>query len=99
MSSQITDMYDYMCQMTTQMSTLQVIVNEMRDEFRSFRGRYMHPTTSDYHNASTTNEENADEGERSRNSTILDFVFLLLSLENDCGMILCSFRFELCEQL
>ncbi|CAL1388945.1 unnamed protein product [Linum trigynum] len=64
-STQITGMYDYMRQMTTQMSTLQVTVNEMRDEFRSFSGRYMHVTvTSDYHNASNTNEENVDEGER-----------------------------------
>ncbi|CAL1356140.1 unnamed protein product [Linum trigynum] len=55
------DMYDYMRQMTTQMSTLQVSATEMRDEFRSFSRRYMHPTTSDYYHARTTNEENADE--------------------------------------
>ncbi|CAL1400123.1 unnamed protein product [Linum trigynum] len=60
-SIQMTGMYDYMGQMTILMSTLQVTVNEMRDEFRSFSGRYMYVTvTSDYHNASNTNEENVE---------------------------------------
>ncbi|CAL1358135.1 unnamed protein product [Linum trigynum] len=59
MSTQMTGINDYMGQMTTQMSSLQATVNDMRDEFRSFSGRYMHPPISDYHNA--TNEENADE--------------------------------------
>ncbi|CAL1401526.1 unnamed protein product [Linum trigynum] len=60
-STQITDLYDYIGQMTTQMSALQVTVTEMREKFLSFSGRYMHPTTSDYHDTSTINEENADK--------------------------------------
>ncbi|CAL1369463.1 unnamed protein product [Linum trigynum] len=63
MSTQMTGMHEYMGQMTAQMSTMQVTVNEMRDEWRSFSGRYMHPTTSDHHHASTTNKENVDERE------------------------------------
>ncbi|CAL1402131.1 unnamed protein product [Linum trigynum] len=61
---QMTGMYYYMGKMTSQMSTMQVTVNEMRDEWRSFSGRYMHPPTSDHLHASNTNEENVDEGER-----------------------------------